>query len=345
MHVELITVGPGDELFTRAGHAALCVDGQCWNYGITDFTNPVLVSWRYLRGQADFWVLVRPEPEFLADQIAQDRAVWRQELALDDASAARLMALLTDDALPEHAHYRYHHFHDNCTSRIRDRIESATGRLKPASEAIYGPTWRDLARTALAGEPAYLAAVELAGRPMDVHPTVWEAMAVPDVLRAEVHTRLGAEPVQIARRSAADGTFTRGGEVLLIGAGATLAGVTRAGVAHRSLDKPGRIAAAVILGVGACALWGAAAVSPVGEARENLALAVFWPTDFVLGSSDPRVQTYLVVRAVGLGLCALASATGLVDQPLAVPASAVILVLLARAFADPSLASPRRPVV
>ena len=52
IQIHLLTMGPGDHIFTRAGHAALMVaeveDGAprrttIYNYGETDWDNPLLV--------------------------------------------------------------------------------------------------------------------------------------------------------------------------------------------------------------------------------------------------------------------------------------------------------------
>ena len=44
--IDVYTMGPGDELFSRFGHAAICVIdtqsplGRCYNYGTADFSTP-----------------------------------------------------------------------------------------------------------------------------------------------------------------------------------------------------------------------------------------------------------------------------------------------------------------
>ena len=63
--IELYTMGRDEALFTKFGHAALCVvddtrpgGGLCYNYGTTDFSRPVGLSWDVVRGRAKFWVSV-----------------------------------------------------------------------------------------------------------------------------------------------------------------------------------------------------------------------------------------------------------------------------------------------
>src|SRR5262249_22317515 len=55
--VELYTMGPGDDLFSAFGHAAVCVlderspAGRCYNYGTADFRTPLPLTWAFVRGR------------------------------------------------------------------------------------------------------------------------------------------------------------------------------------------------------------------------------------------------------------------------------------------------------
>jgi hypothetical protein len=86
--VELYTIGPGDDLFSKFGHAALCVfdegrtGGRCFNYGTADFSTPGPLTWEVARGRAEFWVSVSPYREMLRLYLAEDRTIYRQVLPL-----------------------------------------------------------------------------------------------------------------------------------------------------------------------------------------------------------------------------------------------------------------------
>src|SRR5690606_35378970 len=62
--IVLYTMGQGDVLWEKFGHAAICAEyapaarrrSLCYNYGTTDFSAPVSVGWGFLRGQGEFWV-------------------------------------------------------------------------------------------------------------------------------------------------------------------------------------------------------------------------------------------------------------------------------------------------
>ena len=122
---EVYTMGPGADVFSRFGHAALCVrdaespGGRCYNYGTTDFSTPGPLTWQVLRGRARFWVSVAPLDLMLAWYIAEDRTVWRQRVALAPDAFAALQRRLREDMAPASRAYVYHHF--------RDRLPFARG--------------------------------------------------------------------------------------------------------------------------------------------------------------------------------------------------------------------------
>src|SRR5688572_9107631 len=86
--VELYTMGVGDVVFERFGHAALCVirdedpAGRCYNYGTTDFARPKQLVWDFIRGRARFHVSVHTPGGMVATYRARRRSVWRQPLPL-----------------------------------------------------------------------------------------------------------------------------------------------------------------------------------------------------------------------------------------------------------------------
>src|SRR3972149_5369007 len=78
-HVDLVTVGPGDDLFSKFGHAALCVeDGLCYNYGTSDFSRPIGLGWEVVRGRSQFWVSVSDLETMIASFEIEDRTTYPQ---------------------------------------------------------------------------------------------------------------------------------------------------------------------------------------------------------------------------------------------------------------------------
>src|SRR5688572_21430979 len=91
--VELWTMGQGEDPFERFGHGALCVyegdddPGRCYNYGTTNFRDPVGLVLDFLQGRSRFWVSVDSGTRTLELYQANDRTIWIQALPLTDAQA------------------------------------------------------------------------------------------------------------------------------------------------------------------------------------------------------------------------------------------------------------------
>ncbi len=325
--IELVTMGPGGDAFSRFGHAALCVSrgsrvARCFNYGTTDFSTPGPLTWAFLRGRARFWLSTVPPPLMLEAYAADERTVYSQVLPLDEQAARELARRVMDDLAPDRRTYLYHHFRDNCSTRLRDHVDAATGgALRKGAERHYTRTYRDVVREGFAFDGTLLVLSEVVpGRALDRRPTTWEAMFLPDVLRAEVARRLGARPVTvITRRAALPRGDARGGRLALAGGGLGLGALTVA--AGRTRRR--RLRAAVVgipLGLLGLALLALAIVSTLPELRYNELLTVLWPTDLALAALPASLaRRYVRVRLAGLAVVALASAAGLFTQPLSAP--------------------------
>jgi hypothetical protein len=207
--VHLYTMGVGQALFERFGHAAMCLHfpdrpsaDRCYNYGTADFQTPLPLSWAFLRGRADFWVATTTPALMMAHYRALDRTVWRQRLPLSEEQAHEISRMLRHDARPENRHFTYHHFDDNCTTRLRGLIDDATdSALADGSDGAVDFSYRDAVRRGFAEESAILIASDLfLGRRADRAPSLWEAMFLPTILRDEVTARFGAEAIVVYQR-------------------------------------------------------------------------------------------------------------------------------------------------
>lgn len=312
-------MGPGEDLFSAFGHAAICVDdgggSRCYNYGTADFSTPLPLTWDFVRGRARFWVSVSERDAMIDAYERADRSVYRQWLPLEPAAAERLARALgasTDEAVK---YYRYHHFHDNCTTRIRDLVDEATGGMLKANRVDRGRTFRDWARAGFASHWAVLAVTDLVlGRAADRPTDSWSAMFLPSELRVELAKRLRAPAFALYTRRAAipDGTVWLGHGVFGL-AGLLMAFIVavcaRLGQAGNRLA---RMLVGLTLGLVGALLLALAIVSRLPELRWNEALLAFWPTDLALpwlGTSWMR--RYLVARLLALGLVTLGHLVGL----------------------------------
>ncbi|WP_394004450.1 DUF4105 domain-containing protein [Luteimonas sp. WGS1318] len=130
--IGVATMQPGDVFFERFGHNALIVDDPAepeplsYNFGFFDPSEPDFVS-RFIRGDMRYMLAALPFADDLAYYRDVGRGVSIQWLDLDPAQARALAAALAENAKPENAHYRYDYFTDNCSTRVRDAIDTALG--------------------------------------------------------------------------------------------------------------------------------------------------------------------------------------------------------------------------
>jgi hypothetical protein len=327
--VILYTMGPGDDVFSTFGHGALCVrdrrtpEGRCFNYGTTDFRRPGKLIWDFLRGRALFWVSVTSEQRLLDFYTGErDRTLYRQVLPLPPDQARALADTLDRDTQPDKKFYIYHHYHENCTTRLRDHMDAVTGgKLRAGADVPFGPTFRELSGKGFARSTGLLIGTEtLIGRPGDLHPTLYQAMFLPDVLRAEVEKRLGAKPelVYTGRTRPAGGAVARG-RWWMYGFALALAAMALAGFASRRrwTRRVSLVLVGLVLGLLGLGFEALAIVSVRNELRWNELLLVFLSADLLLiGLSGRWLRRYLTVRVAGLVLVALAKVVGLLVQPI-----------------------------
>jgi hypothetical protein len=326
--IELITMGPGKLIWEKWGHSALCVRHEdprrdrCYNYGTTDFSHPVQLVWDFLRNRSLFWVS-RTTPERMIGFYSEDldRSLWVQRLPLTPDQAREAATLLERAAQGENKYYRYHHYDDNCTSRLRDIIDRVTGgALRRATEQKPFPyTLRELGRRGMTEHPLMALLTDLSlGRRTDRHPDMWEAMHQPDVLRDEVAKHLDVAPELIYQRRGPSFDVSHPPSRVWLFVFA-LACALPAVVAWR-LGRFQRLGLALSIlpgGLMATVMWTMAIVSTLPEIRWNETLLVLWPTDLALPflSAGARAK-YGRVRVVWLGLMLGLSLVGVLRQPL-----------------------------
>jgi hypothetical protein len=318
--IDLYSMGPGDELFSRFGHSAICVANgpvtRCYNYGTTTI-EPLRLTVGFVRATAQFEVARGSLDRMLAKYAAQDRRVWRQPLPLSEEQAVVLARRLADDTRPENKYYMYDHFVDNCTTRIRDHIDAVTdGALsRPTRDVPWDRTLRDAVREGLAPDLPVAAGIEMVtGSYIDRVPSRWEALFLPDELRRQVERSLGAAAEEIASPSR-----ERKAPWPLIGPALLAAGGIVWALLARAAGRAGRIASAIVASLLGILLWVVTLAAVAPSFRANLAAAFFWPTDLLL-LSRRWGRPYALARAVITVAIVALSLVGVVKQSLFGPA-------------------------
>jgi Domain of unknown function (DUF4105) len=336
--IELVTFGVGERIFEKYGHAALCLRYHqpdhlpvCFNYGVTDFSAGAAMVWNFLRSQQRFWVEPTAQAAMMGFYEWEDRDIWVQTLPITGERARAIEAKLWRDIQEENRYYHYDHFRDNCTTRLRDMIDDATGgALRAAEHAHHALTFRQLGRRGLAEMPLLLVATDLViGRETDEHPTMWQAMFLPDALRQEVADRLGAAPRLVyQRRGPAFPVDGPSGRLGVFGVAMAFALPLLFAQWRRRFERLALGWLTLGLSVAGLVVWGVAIASTIDAVRYNEVLLVVMPFDGVLLLlSAAGRRRYALVRMGLLAGVSLLGAVGVLHQPLWVLIVAVFVPL------------------
>lgn len=341
--IELVTLGVGDRIFEKFGHAALCLRYHdpsfipvCFNYGVTDFDAGGALVFRFLRNEQRFWVEAESVGSLVGFYTWEDRDIWVQTLTLSDAGKREIEAKLWFDQKEENRYYIYDHFHDNCTTRIRDIIDHASGgKLRAGADEPFPLTFRQLGARGLASaEPLVAIADFVLGRALDVTPTLYQAMFSPDVMRREVTLRFGAEPRLVYKRVGPEFPHEGGtGRWKLFAIAAVFALSLLLAQWRRKLERLALVAATVYLTLWGVIIWALVIGSSLPGIRWNEVAFVLLPFDLLLPFlAPPRRRKYAQLRVLLLLAVSALTAIGVFHQPLWVPILTAIMPLAIIAF-------------
>jgi hypothetical protein len=350
--VILLTFGVGSRIFEKFGHAALCLEYTqaarepvCFNYGVTNFNEGGAMIWGFLRSEQKFWV----DPEAWSDMIGfyqdEDRDIFEQVLPLTPEQARSVEKEILTSLEEKNRYYHYDHFFNNCTTRLRDMIDRASGgKLHAHGDTRYPLTFRDMGRRGLAADLPQLMALAdyVLGRQLDDHPSLWQAMFHPDVLRKEVELELGVTPRKLYARQGPP--FATSGStwrlpMLLIALLFTVPLLVATW--RRRFQRVALAWATLYLVAWGLIIWGLAIVSSIPGVRWNENVLVLIPLDIVLPFLAIELRRrYAQLRVAGLFFVSALCAVGLLHQPLWIPILSAMLPLSVIAF-DQKIASAR----
>jgi len=194
--VSLITVLPGRSLYNVFGHTLIRVRDPAtgldvgYNYGTFDFPDSFLGGGafvaRFAYGRLDYRLDAPNYPPLRAVEWywrEEGRASIEQTLALSPHQRRALYRSLEENARPENATYRYDFFFDNCSTRPRDRIESALGGELRNGLGDPGASFRQLLDPYLVEKPGLNLAMDLGlGPPADRPASARDAAFLPEWL-------------------------------------------------------------------------------------------------------------------------------------------------------------------
>ena len=155
--IKLVTIEPGDALYSWWGHSGLIVADErlgvsrFYNYGLFSFEQEDFLA-NFLMGRLWFQVgAFATEPE-LAAYRAENRTIRLQTLNLTPERRLEMGVFLERNILPQNRTYLYDHYRDNCATRVRDLIDRMVdGQLQRAASAPGRLTLRQHTRRYTAG--------------------------------------------------------------------------------------------------------------------------------------------------------------------------------------------------
>jgi hypothetical protein len=186
--IKLVTFGPGDDVYNYFGHNAIIVQDRAqdqarlYNYGMFHFGPDMLPN--YMKGRLTFWVGQAPVRGTFARYIEMNRSIHVQELNLGPEQRLALARTLSRTVLPENRNYLYHHYFNNCSTKLRDLIDTAIGgQFKQAMQAPARMSYRAHTRRYASQDPFIdFVLVFWMNDQMEAHIKRWDEMFLPGEL-------------------------------------------------------------------------------------------------------------------------------------------------------------------
>jgi hypothetical protein len=207
--VWLATVEPGEIYWQRFGHNAILltdpVDGSgiAYNFGYFSFGQENFLL-RFAQGRMLYQAVAIDASDDLAGYLADGRRVWLQRLRLPPERVQALAAELALGVQPDRRDYRYDYYLANCSTRVRDALDTALGGAieRTTGHRSHGQTFRRHTRAHTQAVPWLYLATDLAlGQPVDEPITLWQQMFLPaELMRALAELSVDGEAVVIETR-------------------------------------------------------------------------------------------------------------------------------------------------
>ena len=151
LKIKLVTIGPGSELTNFWGHNAIIVEDTIsgesyfYNYGLYSFDDNFVYN--FVKGRLIFEVGAFRTDSAIKYYRGENRTIQIQTLNLPPQKRLDIARKLEDNIRPENRQYLYHHYLDNCATRIRDLIDrELDGQLKAYTNVPSRMTLRQLTR-------------------------------------------------------------------------------------------------------------------------------------------------------------------------------------------------------
>ena len=185
--LKVAVMGPGDQLYFWWGHIALVIEdsnagtSRFFDYGLFSFDNDNFF-YNFAFGRLLYSCGVSSTERNLNVYFNTNRDITVYTLDVPPYLRQKVRDFAETNVLPENRDYYYHHFRDNCSTRIRDIIDIATnGQFFEQYGQVHGRfTLRQHVRRHTWFSPAADWFLNfLMGQVIDRPITVWEDMFLP----------------------------------------------------------------------------------------------------------------------------------------------------------------------
>ena len=201
--ISVLTCSPGNQLYSLFGHSAIRVTDPInkidavFNYGTFSFNEGFYFN--FAMGRLNYKLSVSPMSGFMREYQYENRGVTEQILDLDSAQKQNLLNFLDWNRQPENRVYLYDFFYNNCSSIIRDVLDTALTTEISFEDLNYAssPSYRNMIDSYLIYHPWGDFGIDLGlGTPCDKIPSAQEYLFLPDELdRAFDHAQIEGRPI------------------------------------------------------------------------------------------------------------------------------------------------------
>lgn len=214
--LKVAVMGPGDQLYFWWGHVALVIEDDrtgravFYDYGVFSFENEHFFT-NFAFGRLLYSCRASPAEGNYREYIRTNRDITLYTLDISPEKREEVRRFAEKNVLPENRDYFYHHFKDNCATRIRDIIDIATdGQFKERYGDAPGRfTLRQHVRRHTWFSPFIDWILNfLMGQDIDAPITVWEEMFLPSEIAGRIKEFRYRDP------AGAERTLVLGEEVL-----------------------------------------------------------------------------------------------------------------------------------
>lgn len=191
MNCYLLTVGPGEALYSWFGHTGIIIEegekSRFYDFGNFSFESESFYK-NFAMGRLIYLKIGVSGNAYLNYIVHENRDVTVQQLNIPQDKIREMRDSLEKNILPENNTYLYHHYRDNCSTRPRDIINKALdGQLKTVSSIPSDESYRTMfrSRTSHSFFPDWLLSL-LQGRSIDDGISYWDTMFLPDELMRQL---------------------------------------------------------------------------------------------------------------------------------------------------------------